>query len=687
MKFECKIEGLNCPNCAKKLEGQLNKSKHLKNVSIDFLKGKISYEAENENALSEIVKITSQVEPDAKIISKKTNKNKINKKLIIDLTILFLATIIGVCVLVFKMSTPLFWTLYILSVLMLGYKTYYKALRLLLKGIINENILITLSVIGATCLGEYMEGLMVILLYTIGKLLEGIALNKSKKSIEAITKLTPEFATIIEGESEKKVEPSEVEIGSIIVVHPGERVPIDGIIIEGQTSLNLQSLTGESLPVEAKVDDEILSGSIVLDGVIKIRTTKLFSDSTASRIINLIENASEKKSKTETVISKVAKWYTLGVMVLAVSVFGIVLLATGDYNLAIYRGLIFLLVSCPCAFAISVPLTYFSGLGNASKHGILIKGSNYLDACAKLNIVAFDKTGTITTGEFEVVEIEVCDDKLSKEDIVFYASLGEQNSLHPLAKAILNVNTKKLVKVKDFKEIAGKGLEFKHNNSNYFIGRKNKELSLTCTEVYQDERLLGIIYFKDKIKSTSALGINALKQDNVKTIMLSGDNESIVSEVAGQVGVDEFKANLLPEEKYQFLLNQKQTEKNHIGFVGDGINDSPSLAVADVGFSMGINGSQLSIEASDIVIVDDDPSKISKAIKISKHTRKIVWQNILISAGIKVLFLTLGAVGVTGMLEAVIADVGVTLMAILNSLRALKINFKSNSKLSELTTK
>lgn len=667
-----KIEGLDCPNCAKSLEYEINKLDSVTSAKIDFVKGEISIDSPDENlALGETIALTKKLEPDATIIAKiKTNK-KSNASLVTSIVLLALGIALAIILLTVKMPTWLFWTLFVSSALMMGYKTYYKALILLFKGTINENFLVTLSVIGAAAVGEHCDSLMVIALYSIGKLLESLALNKSKKSIEELTKIKPEFAMVLdENNNEVKKDPSEIKIGDIFVVRAGEKVAVDGIVTSGNVSLNTQSLTGESLPTSVSEGDEILSGSIVLDGVVFVKATSLYSDSTVSKILDLLDNATEKKAKTETVISKISKYYTFGVIALAICVWGIVWAVTKNFDQAIYRGLIFLVVSCPCAFAISVPLSYFSGIGNASRHGILIKGSNYLDVLAKLNTIAFDKTGTLTTGEFEITQIKT-NGEIDEKELIYLASLGEQYSTHPLAKAILSQNTKKLKKVKNVKEIAGKGVSFEFGENNYFVGRQSKDLSATIVEVFENDKLLGEIYFSDTIKSTAKQTIADLKLLNIKTVMLSGDNDQTVQKVADEIGIDEAHSKLLPEDKFKWIESQKQT-KTQIGYVGDGINDAPSLSLADVGISMGLNGSSASIEASDIVIANDNPQKIVDGIKISKFTRKIVWQNIILSAAIKVIFLTLGAFGVTGMLSAVIADVGVTLLAILNSLRALK---------------
>jgi len=677
--MKVRIEGLDCPNCARALENEINKIEGVQNAKIDFVKSSLTYESDDINALDKIKSLTKRLEPDARIIHKETSK-KVNKKSIIDLILLCVGLIIGVIIFFVKMPTWTFWTLYALSALLMGYNTYYKAMTLLFRGIINENLLVTISVVGASIISEHMEGLMVIALYSIGKVFENIAVNKSRKSIEALAKIQPDFAVILNSDGkEERVKPEEVPLDSIIIVKAGEKVAIDGKIIEGRSSIDMQSLTGESVPVNVKAGDEILSGSIVLDGVIKIKTTSLSSDSTITKIQNLVETAAKNKSKTETFISKLTKWYTLAVVGLALIVWGIVWAVTKNFDTAVYRGLIFLVISCPCAFAISVPLSYFSGLGNASKHGILIKGSNYLDACANLSTIAFDKTGTLTTGQFTIEEIKVLNDKLTQTDILHLCALGEQYSLHPLAKAICEAYKGNLEKISAFKEVAGKGVEFKFKNKKYFVGRKSKDLEGTCVELFENQEKLGEIILSDTIKTSSFSAINDLKEMKVKTVLLSGDNEKIVSKVAKEINIDESFGKLLPEDKYNWINNHK-SKTQRIGYVGDGINDAPSLSLADVGFSMGINGSPASIEASDVVLVDDNPEKITSAIKISKFTRKIVIENIAFSAIVKVVFLALGAFGITGMLWAVFADVGVTLLAILNSLRALKYKPKKKNK-------
>lgn len=699
MKTEVKIVGLDCPNCAKALEGEICKLESVKTAKLDFLKETLVFESENTSAIEQIIKLTANLEPSAKIITSENQKQKqkkqFNQVLFWDCTLLSFGIVLAVILLCLK-TLPLwtFWTLYVASALLLGWKTYYKALRLLLRGIVNENLLVTISVIGASFVSQHLEGLMVIALYSIGKIFEGLAINKSRKSIEKLAKLQPEFAVILQKDgTEKLCKPEEVAIGSILIVKAGEKVAIDGIVVKGLSNLDMQSLSGESVPVSIKEGEEILSGSIVLDGVLHIRTTKTSVNSAISKIMTLVENATQNKSKTETFISKLTKWYTLAIVALAVIVWGIVWIVTKSFDDAIYRALIFLVISCPCAFAISIPLSYFSGLGNASKHGILIKGSNHLDTCSRLNTLAFDKTGTLTTGNFEIKKISAFNKAKTKDQILYLCALGEQNSLHPLAKAIKFACKSPLQEVDEVKELAGQGIQFCFKNKVYFVGKKAdedknifKKSKQTCVYLYEDNILIGEIVLKDCPKPTSKKTCSALKEMKIKTALISGDNSLLVKEVAKEIGIDIAIGQLLPDEKYAWIEKNKN-KKNCVGYVGDGINDAPSLALADVGFSMGINGSPASIEASDIVLVDDDPQKVVSAIKISKFTKKIVLENIMLSAGIKVIFLALGSFGITGMLAAVFADVGVTLLAIFNSLRALKFNPNKHHHLKIKTTK
>ena len=700
-----KIIGLDCGHCAQKLETEISKLKGINSVSVNFVKSIIEFDSDDiDLALKNIKKLTKKLEPEAQIIDENDskicdkngchldkNKHKHSHKkeveccccsmenhhkkpkkkgVLVDVLCLTVGLVLGVLSFVFS-SQIVHYILLITAVLCLGWKVYLKAFRLICTGIINENLLLTISVLGAILIKKDMEAVMVIALYSIGKILEGLAVKKSRNAIEKITNFKPEFAVVIINGEEIKVAPSEVKLGEKIIIRPGENVPIDCEILEGQTNLNMQSLTGESLPVLAVKGDKVLSGSIVMDGMIIAKTIALYKDSTVSKILNLIENNQQKKSKVETTISKITKWYTLGVICASILTFGVVFLVTNELKTAFYRGLIFLVISCPCAFAISVPLSYFSGLGNASSKGILIKGSVYLDLCSKIKTIVFDKTGTLTTGKFEIEKIVIEDKKLTENDVLKLASIGEQYSIHPLAKKITETVGKHIPSATDVKEIAGEGVYYSYNSNKYFVGRKTKNIEKTCVELFENNKLLARIYLHDNIKLTSKKEINSLKKMGIKTVLLSGDKAPEVKKIAGEIQVDDFKSELLPQEKSKWIETEKEKSKDTLAFVGDGLNDAPSLTLADVGFCMGLEGNPASVEASDIVLSDDNPEKISKAIKISKFTRKIVWQNIGFSAFIKLLFLGLGAFGITGMLAAVIADVGVTVLAILNSLRAL----------------
>ena len=709
-----KISGLNCGHCAQKLENEIKKLNCIKRVEVNFLKSIIEFETDDKRlALEQIKLIIRKVEPDVKIMEEISHnccssKNKLKadccnlheinhhkhckegqncscceqtehhkkSKIIYDMLCLSFGLLLGILSLFINNNIFIHYFLLIISLFFLGWKVYIKALKMLLHGAINENLLLTISVFGAVALRKDMEAVMVISLYSIGKILESIAIKKSRKEIAKLSKFKPQFAVVVRDNKESKVSPNEVRLGETIIIRPGESVPIDCEVLYGQTSLNMQSLTGESLPLIAQRGDKILSGAVVLDGVITAKTTSIFKDSTVSKILNLIENNQQKKSKIETAISRLTKWYTLGVLCLSFVTFLTVFIIKNSLNLAVYRALIILVISCPCAFAISVPLSYFSGIGYASSRGILIKGSAYLDACAKIKTVVFDKTGTLTTGKFEIERVVIEDERLSEKDVIYLAGIGEQYSIHPLAKSITERAGKKIEKAVNIKEIIGEGVYYTYQSKNYFVGRKTKNIEQTCVELFENNKLLARIYLKDKIKITSENEIKELKKLGIKTVILSGDKKVTVENLAKKLSVDDFKFELLPHEKSLWIEKQREKNGDTLAFVGDGLNDAPSLILADVGICMGLEGNPASVEASDIVLSDDNPNKLSKAIKISKFTKKIVWQNILFSALIKVLFLSLGIFGLTKMLFAVLADVGVTVLAILNSLRILKFKEK-----------
>lgn len=670
MKREYNIVGLDCGHCALTLEKYLQKVDGVKSCNINFSTGKLFLEIDDANSreiIKNIFKTTKQVNPSVKITENKENDAGVR---LIDIILYGIGIILGVVVVFVKLPTVLYWIMLVASAILMGYKTYYKAILQLRLLKLNENTLVTLSVVGAIAVGEEMEALMVIALYTVGKMLESKAVRYSRKSISALISSQPEYAIRLEDGKEVKVKPEVVKVGDKVIIRAGEKVALDGVVVDGVATVDKRHLTGESVPVSVGVGDTIESGSIVLDSTLIIEVSSEYKDSTVAKILSLVGSASDKKSKTETIISKFSSWYTVGVLISAVITFVITLLVLKDVSTAVYRGLIFLVVSCPCAFAISVPLGYFSGIGRCSKSGILIKGSNYLDAIANLNYMVFDKTGTLTTGVFEVKNIELRGD-IGMDDFLKIVVSGERHSIHPIAKAICNYYPlENPFDVKNFKEVSGTGIEYEISKDKYKIGRSGEVGGQTSVDVKKNGEVIGIITFCDEVKSEGKSLIGKLKSFGIKTMMLTGDKNAVASSVANALGIDEYKAELMPEDKYKVLEDLKLAG-NKVGFVGDGINDAPALTLSDAGISMGIIGSDATIESSDVVIADDNIAKVSTLIDISKYTKKIVLENIVFSAVTKLTFLVLGALGITGMLLAVFADVGVTLLAILNSLRVL----------------
>lgn len=698
-KYIYEIRNIDCAQCAKHLEASISRIKGFENVNYNFATMKLTFETDRtDDFFPDLKRAVYNSEPDAEIVHDNAQKVNRHKFFTPELITFILGVIVGFIGLFVPMPVIASLILITAGMLLLLWKTAYKAVVQLFKNKnIGENLLITIAVFGAYGLGLFNtiveeggeaigegidECLMVIILYSIGKMLESSVLASSRKSISNLMEIQPDFAMLVHGNHEHKVHPQDVKIGSLIKVRPGERVPLDGIVRGGSASVDTSHLTGESLPVSMSAGCQILSGSILLDGILEIETTSIYKESAVARIMNLIDNANDKKSKTETFINKFAKWYTLAVIALAVIVFfGSWALGYSITN-GLYYALILLFISCPCAFAISVPLAYFSALGRASKNGILIKGSNYLDVAAKLNRVIFDKTGTLTTGQFVVKEIITLNTKYSTQDILKFAALGEQNSIHPLARAIQHrAHGIELEAVEDFVENSGKGVSYTYKGDVIFVGNmtRDTEDALTSIQIILNDEPIGKILLADSLKSNSVELCEYLKSQNIKLEMLSGDNNKVTAHVASMLGIDEFKSSLTPEQKYTLLEEAIKTQpaNEFTAFVGDGINDAPSLSRADLGVSMGLAGSPATVEASDIVVVDDDPGKMKDLHKLSKYTRRVVWENIIFALVTKVLVIILELSGILteGMLVAVFADVGVTLLAILNSLRILRYNF------------
>ena len=580
-------------------------------------------------------------------------------------------------------------TLFIISYLIVGLSILKKAIRNIFRGkVFDENFLMAVATLGAFGVGEFPEAVAVMLFYQIGELFQSYAVDKSRKSISSLMDIRPDYANVLRDGKEEKVDPDEVKIGEIIVVKPGEKIPLDGTIIEGTTMLDTKALTGESVPVEAKENDEVLSGSINESGKILVKVSKEYGESTVSKILDLVENASSKKSKSENFITKFAKYYTPAVVIIAVllAIVPPIIIKGAVFTDWLYRALTFLVVSCPCALVISIPLGFFGGIGGASKKGILVKGSNYLEALAQTEIVVFDKTGTLTEGIFEVQKIEAVD--IEKEELLELAAYTENHSNHPISLSVKDAYKNKIdmKKITETEEIAGLGVKAVIDGKKVLVGNDklmiesgieyNKSTEIgTILYVAIDNKFAGYIVIADKIKDDSKKTIEILKENNIKkTVMLTGDKKQVGEHVADILGLDEVYTELLPDgkvKKVEELLKQK-SEKGKLVFVGDGINDAPVLALADIGIAMGGLGSDAAIEAADVVIMTDEPSKIGNAIQISKKTMRIVRENIIFSLVVKIAVLILTACGLSTMWEAVFADVGVSIIAILNSLRVLR---------------
>jgi len=686
-RYEFILKDLDCAACANEIQEKLAKNPELHNVNVNFAKLKLTYETDTVS-VEEVRKAVKEQEPDVEMISAEKMKeieNKKESKMGAQIARLLIGIIIAGIGLYAKLPDTISTIFIILGYAILLYRTAKNAFKMLFASKkINENFLITVSCVGAYLVGEHMEGLMVIILYEIGKILEEKSISKSRKSIKDLMDIKPEYANLKTENDIKKVSPEEVKIGDTILIKEGEKVPLDGIVKKGTADLNTASLTGESKLTQVSESENVLSGSIVVDGMIEVKVTEEYKNSTVSRILDLVENATDKKAKTETFVNKASSIYTPIVIGLAAIVAIFLPLFTDipytGNNGSIYRALIFLVISCPCSIAISVPLSYFSGIGKSSKEGILIKGSDYIDAIKDIKEIVFDKTGTLTKGEFEITKIDTFEN-YTEQEVLKYAAMGEKYSNHPIAKSIMKANKEEVAEVQEFKEIAGKGLSYQYNGETVLVGNSvlveaNDTNEEGATKIYVkiNDKLAGIIYLGDTVKDGVVETIKELKALGIKTNMFTGDNKQIAEKTGKEIGIQNIKSEMLPQDKYnafEEIINKKD-EKSKVAFVGDGINDSPVLARADVGISMGGVGSESAIEASDVVIMTDNVSKILDAIKISKKTCRIIRQNLVFAITVKVLILFLSTIGLSGMWQAVFADVGVTILTIFNTLRILK---------------
>lgn len=730
MEFKLVLSGLNCANCASKIEAKVNKINGIKNASLNFsttvLTVEIHEEREKNSIVNEIKLIVKKLEPHVKVIEKLDNKvidsNKAkctssccsNSKYenheeehhghtheikennngflgyVKDNLLLIIGAIVYVIALAYKSNENLLsFMLFGISYLIIGGEVILSAIKNILRGeIFDENFLMSIATIGAFFIGEYPEAVAVMLFYQIGEVFQGYAVNKSRKSISSLMDIRADYANVLRDGKEVKVSPEEVFIGESIIVKPGERVPLDGIILEGTSFIDTSALTGESVPREVTIGNEILSGSINNNGVLKVKVYKEFRESTVARILELVENASNKKAPTEKFITKFAKVYTPIVVAIAVLVAIIppIIIKDATFSEWIYKALSILVVSCPCALVISIPLGFFSGIGAASKKGILVKGGNYLEALKDSEVVVFDKTGSLTKGVFEVTEINA--KNITKDELLEITAMGEIHSNHPIAVSIAKAYGKDINKdeIKDYKEISGHGIEVTIREDDVLLGNSklmemnninydNIDSIGTIVHVAINGEYKGNIVISDEIKENVKEALSELKDVGIKnTIMLTGDNKNVADKVAKDIGIDEVYSELLPGDKVSKIedILSKKNSKGKVLFVGDGINDAPVLARADIGVAMGGIGSDAAIEAADVVLMKDKIEEISEAIRVSRRTNKILWQNIIFSLGVKVIVMFLVVLGLTNMWAAVFADVGVTLIAVLNSMRIIR---------------
>lgn len=693
---ELVLEGLDCANCAAKIEKGVNEIEGVKTAKFNFITKILTIELNDKHIVDSIVSKTEEIvnkyEPDVTVLeatkeAKETKKTIIDKEMKMSILKLVLGGIIFI--LAELLELPDFWNLglFLLSFVFVGGEVLLRAVKNILKGqVFDENFLMAIATVGAFAVGEYPEGVAVMLFYQIGELFQDIAVNRSRSSIASLMDIRADYANLISGNEVLKVSPEDIKLGDIIQIKPGEKIPLDGVIIEGYSSVDTSALTGEAIPRDLKPGDDILSGFINKNGVLKVKVTKKFGESTVAKILELVQNASSKKAQTEKFITKFARYYTPAVVISALMIavlppifFG------GVFSEWLYRALIFLVISCPCALVISIPLGFFGGIGGASKKGILIKGSNYLEALNNIETVVFDKTGTLTKGSFRVTEIEAYN--ISKDELLEYAAYAESYSSHPIATSIINYYGKQISKedIKQYDEVAGHGVRAIVKGDSILIGNSKllADENINCMEVESLGTVIhvavkgqysGYLVISDEVKEDSREAILKLKKAGVKkVVMLTGDNKRVADKIGQSLQIDEVYSELLPHEKVEKLemLEKQKSLKGKLVFVGDGVNDAPVLARADIGIAMGGLGSDAAIEAADVVLMTDEPSKLLTALKIAKKTKQIVWQNIIFAFGVKLLVLALGAGGIATMWEAVFADVGVAVIAILNSMRVM----------------
>ncbi len=692
MPQKLKLEGLDCASCAYEIEKALKKE-GFKFAVVNFA----TKEAVIEGDIGRAKEIVKKVEPDVEVIEEEHGgehghsheHGEFEKKTVYSIGLSLVLFTVGIIMrYYYGMDDALVFGIFLASYTISGWRVLRSAVVNSLHGnVFDENFLIAVATVGAFLIREYPEGVAVMLFYVVGEFFQDMAVDRSRRSIKALLALKAEYANLIRGNRIVQIRPEELKAGDIILIKPGEKVPVDGVVIEGTSTVDTSALTGESVPRTVKEGEEILSGMLNLSGVLKVQVTKELSESTISRILELVENASARKAKTEKFITRFAHYYTPAVVGLAALIALVPPIVTGGaFTPWIYRALVVLVISCPCALVLSIPLGYFGGIGRAARDGILVKGSNFLDALKDATIVAFDKTGTLTKGVFKVTKVETRNG-FSEEEIIKFAALAEAHSNHPIASAIKEAYGKEIneVETMEYEEIAGHGVRARMDGVEVMVGndrllhRFNVEHDTCCVKgtvahVVISGKYAGYIIISDEIKGDAPDAVKELKRLGVKkVVMVTGDSRDVAEEIAKQIGLDGFYAELLPGDKVKVIEELDRDKRGgKLAFVGDGINDAPVLARADVGVAMGALGSDATVETADVVIMDDKPSKLPKGIRIARKTQRIVWQNIIFALGVKLAFINLGILGEATMWEAVFADVGVALIAVFNAMRILR---------------
>ena len=690
-----KLNNLDCASCASKIENSLSKLEEVKFVAVNFANSTMTIDTDNLDKVKAQIK---KLEPEVVVEDLNADKTTISQSELVENKETIIKAVLGLCLLIIGMvfenqihNTPYHIGEYLvfgIGYLIVGWEVISSAFKNIIRGqFFDEKFLMTIATLGAFAIDQMPESVAVMLFYVVGELFQDIAVNRSRKSIKALLEIKPEYANlVVDGES-TKVSPESIQVADIIIVKPGEKIPLDGEVIDGDSFVDASALTGESVPRKKGKNDVVLSGTINQTGVLTIKVTKLFSESSVSKILELVENATSKKAETEKFITTFAKYYTPVVVIsaLLLAILPPLLFSGQTFSEWIYRALVVLVISCPCALVISIPLGYFGGIGSASRKGILVKGSNFLDALTQVTTVVFDKTGTLTKGEFKVSEV-VTSNGFSKEEILEYAAYAETNSNHPVAKSISEAFAKDIEKqrIKQVEEISGHGIKAVVDNKTVLAGNDkllHKEnidhpvcnVDGTVVHIAIDTVYAGYIIISDTLKADAIEAIEALRAKNIQTVMLTGDNQFAAAAFAKKLNINKYFFELLPQDKVKHIENLiLESNGGKVAFVGDGINDTPVIARADIGIAMGALGSDAAIETADVVLMTDSPSKVATAIDVAKTTRNIVWQNIFFAMGVKLIFIILGVFGVATMWEAVFGDMGVALIAVFNAIRILK---------------